>query len=985
VRLHRLVVTAFGPFAGTETVDFDALGADGLFLVHGETGAGKTTVLDAVAFALFGRVPGTRNDAKRLHSDHADPAAVPSVELELTVGGSRVVVSRSPAWDRPKKRGAGTTPQNATASVRWADFSGREPATGNEETARVTERLVGMTAEQFTQVVLLPQGDFARFLRAETAEREQLLEQVFGTARFARVEDWCRVRRTGAGRAVDAGELVLNTIAARLAQVAGTGQPGTVDASWLESTAATLADAFSVATTADDEAGAQVVRSGQVHAGERERAGLVRRRRELTARRDAAVAAAPRTGSERAALDAARRAVAVVPADAEAQRAAGDAERAAAGARAALDVVAAAGLDVPALDPGAALRATALRCRDEASRLADLEKRLVAAAADRAARAEVAGELAAIVAATATARAQLAAQPALVAAARAAVAEAAAADAGLAGLEGAVTAAATALTAGRARDAAAGRAADLVAAATDARRAELDAREHWLGLRERRLSGMAAELASRLTDGEPCPVCGSAEHPVPAGAGPVAVSEADEATAHAGHERARARLTEAERAVTTVERELATARAVAGDTPVLHLRAEARLHGRTRDAAADLAAHRGKLDSDLALREQGVVALTDFLAEQDQRRAGLTAELTGLDRDAAKLAAQERMARGDDPDVPARRRRLLAGAAAAATAADALTAAVAARDDAVDRLARATAAAVLAGFPDLAAARAAALTGAALAALAARVELTAAEHAAVTAGLADPELAGVDPDELIDLDAAAEAFRTADDRRSGTRRAAALAEQAATNFAALAAEWDTAEAAHAPLRAAYDELSALTDTLDGRGQNAEGLSLRSYVLAARLDEVATAASDRLATMTAGRYALTRGTGTGRRGTAGGLGIDVVDTWTGVSRPAKTLSGGESFLASLALALALADVVSAEAGGAVLDTLFVDEGFGTLDPETLDLVMGTLEDLRAGGRVIGLVSHVAELHERIPTRLHVRKARTGSTLGTTASA
>jgi len=988
MRLHRLVVTAFGPFAGTETVDFDALGADGLFLVHGETGAGKTTVLDAVAFALFGRVPGARNDAKRLRSDHADPAAVPSVELELTVGGSRVVVTRSPAWDRPKKRGSGTTPQNATASVRWTDGSGRGPVAGNEETARVAERLVGMTAEQFTQVVLLPQGDFARFLRAETAEREQLLEQVFGTARFSRVEDWFRARRTETGRRVDAGESVLTTIAARLAQVAGTGQPAAVDAPWLEGTASALADTFAAATAADDGAGAEVARHGRALSAARERAGLVRRSRDLTARRDAAAAASVATGAERATLDAARRAVAVVPADVEAHRAAGVAERVELAATRAVHVL---GLAEPgsaapsAAEPSpAGLRETALQCRDEASRLAELEHRLVAGAAQRSQCAQLADELAAIDTATETARGQLEEQPALVAAARAAVGEAASAHAGLANLETTSTAAATALTAGRHRDEAAGRATELVAVASRARTAEQDAREHWLRLREQRLSGMAAELAARLADGQACPVCGSTGHPVPAEPGPTVVSEADESRAHTDHERTQARLTEADRAVTTVERELAAARAVSGDTPVVQLRAEAQLRGRTYDAAAGLAVRRGELDADLALCEQGVAALRELLTELDQRRAGLVADLTGREREAAELAEQERLARGSDPDVPARRRRLLAGATAATAAADALTAADAARADALDRLDRAGAAAVRAGFPDLPAARAAARADGALAALAARVEATAVEHAAVAAGLADPELAGVDPSEVVDLDGADASVRAADERRAGTRRATALAEQAATNFAALTTEWDTAEAAHAPLRAAHDELSALTETLDGRGQNAQGLSLRSYVLAARLDDVTATASDRLGTMTGGRYALTRGTGTGRRGTAGGLGIDVVDTWTGVSRPAKTLSGGESFLASLALALALADVVSAEAGGAVLDTLFVDEGFGTLDPETLDLVMGTLEGLRAGGRVVGLVSHVAELHERIPTRLHVRKTRSGSTLSTTAA-
>ena len=183
----------------------------------------------------------------------------------------------------------------------------------------------------------------------------------------------------------------------------------------------------------------------------------------------------------------------------------------------------------------------------------------------------------------------------------------------------------------------------------------------------------------------------------------------------------------------------------------------------------------------------------------------------------------------------------------------------------------------------------------------------------------------------------------------------------------------------APVEGEYAELAALTDVVNGRGQNARQMSLRSYVLAARLEEVAVAASERLRRMSQGRYSFVHTDARGTHGRRGGLGLDVLDDYSGQIRPAKTLSGGESFLASLSLALGLADVVAAETGGAMLDTLFVDEGFGTLDADTLDLVMDTLDELRAGGRVVGLVSHVEELQQRIPVRLRVRKARTGSTV------
>src|SRR4051794_10745875 len=164
MRLHSLEVAAFGPYPERETVDFDVLGADGLFLLHGETGAGKTTLLDAIAFALFGRVPGVRNEARRLRCDYADNDVHTEVKLELTVQGHRLRLVRSPEYERPKKRGEGTTKQQARASLTWVGDapSGyeRDGLIRIEEVARTVERLLGMSAEQFFQVVLLPQGEF---------------------------------------------------------------------------------------------------------------------------------------------------------------------------------------------------------------------------------------------------------------------------------------------------------------------------------------------------------------------------------------------------------------------------------------------------------------------------------------------------------------------------------------------------------------------------------------------------------------------------------------------------------------------------------------------------------------------------------------------------------------------------------------------------------------------------------------------------------
>ncbi len=225
MRPHRLRVTAFGAFAGTEQVVFDDL--EGLFLLHGETGAGKTTLLDAIAFALYGRVPGERGTARRLRSDHASPGTATEVELEATIGGRRLRITRKPEQSRPKKSGPGFTTEQA--SVRLAEFS---PAgTWESKSTRIgevdaeIENLMGMSAAQFFQVVLLPQGEFAKFLRADAKDKEALLQKLFGTDRFRKVEDWLADRRRATEKEVGAALDTVAQLVARIAQAAGTAVP----------------------------------------------------------------------------------------------------------------------------------------------------------------------------------------------------------------------------------------------------------------------------------------------------------------------------------------------------------------------------------------------------------------------------------------------------------------------------------------------------------------------------------------------------------------------------------------------------------------------------------------------------------------------------------------------------------------------------------------------------------------------------------------
>jgi DNA repair protein SbcC/Rad50 len=1040
VRLHRLELTAFGPYSGREVVDFDRLGADGLFLLHGDTGAGKTTLLDAVAFALFGAVPGVRDQAKRLRCDYAEPSVVTEVRLELSVRGHRLLLVRSPEYLRPKKRGDGYTKQNAKASLTWVGTapSGHAPdgLTRIDEVGRTIERLLGMSKDQFFQVVLLPQGEFARFLCAETAEREKLLERLFGTQHFALVEEWFRNRRVEQGRVLEAGRLRCVQLVARLAQAVGSEPPAddVVGEAWLaslvdatEETAEEAATRELAAAVARDQAESELL-------ARRELADRVRR----VAAAHAELAVLSAEAESRTAwaeeLAAARRAAPVVSAHRELVRVETM-------ARAADDAVVTLVADAPSVEElrslvagyGADDRTTGVASNDALAGASSWTAPVGFAGAPRTPGAErdgagsragstdsgprernragpaprlwagwlreVAGALGGLVeeaglqaadqkrvdelrrleeradAAVASCGERLSSLPREVEGTREQLAEAARAVAELPAL----VAAREELTA-LARDAAQVPVARrVVRDRTDAAQAAVDAhqaaRESVLDIRERRLLGMAAELAGGLVGGEHCPVCGSTDHPLPAVGAVSQVTAADERTAAVREQDA------------DVVRQKA-ARELAGAEQTLGLLLD-RLRGRNADeldkalrAAVEAHEHAVRLAGEhRSLWERVRMLETESEAVMARLRAA-EKEVTGYARERVALAERiteraERLAVacGGHADVAARRAHLLSVADRLDALASALAEQVVAHGRVEEQGGVVRETVEAAGFPDVATALAAARPDHAV--LEKRLNDAAAREAGVRRVLADPELAGVDPDQRVEVGAAADAYSVARDEVNAAVVAARLARRRATDVAELAARLRAAWAELGPALARFEELSALTDIVNGRGQNARKMSLRAYVLAARLEEVAIAASVRLRKMSDGRFSFVHTDVAGPRGTRGGLGLDVLDAYSGNARSAKTLSGGETFLASLALALGLADVVAAETGGALLDTLFVDEGFGMLDANTLDEVMDTLDELRAGGRVVGLVSHVEELRDRIPTRLRVHKTRTGS--------
>ncbi|MEU6279188.1 SMC family ATPase [Streptomyces sp. NPDC047028] len=991
MRLHRLDITAFGPFGGSQSVDFDALSAAGLFLLHGPTGAGKTSVLDAVCYALYGAVPGARQSGQglNLRSDHAAPGTRTEVRLELTVAGRRLEITRQPPWERRKLRGTGTTVDKAQTWLRGYDATAgawRDLSRSHQEIGEEITQLLGMSREQFCQVVLLPQGDFARFLRADAEARGRLLGRLFDTQRFADVEKRLADRRRTTEARVREGDTTLLADAHRMQQEAGDamdlpglapGEPGLAEA---------VLGAAAVARSTTRErltvAECRLTAAESAHAAARRALGDVRELARLQARfaeaRQRAERLQERDGEHRAVRDRmerARKAETVAPA-LELR------EAAAAEHRRATDAEAHARGTLP--DPHAAADATGLAAaaRRTAEELGGLEsarraeQRLAALAGERTglddqerADEDVLCEADAWLADWDPTRTAL--QSRIEAAQQAATRAEQLAERR--------EPARRRLTAARTRDElAAGLEQAGQRALASAQRA-VDARTHWLDLKEQRLNGIAAELAAHLTDGAPCAVCGATEHPAPARKVDGHVDRETEERALAAVQRAEEQRTEDERRLGGVREALAAATAEAGDAPTARLAAEADELEREftrarRDASALHAAH-----EELRRAEQERERrLTDRQQAAVRTAARLTRRET-LDREQATLEEELTQARGGAGSVAARAAQLERRAALLTAAADATRAA----EDAAHRLkdadARLADAAYRAGFDTPRTAADALLDAAAHRELQHRLDARQAEEAAVRAVLAEPGTAAAAAQPPADPASAEQAAEGAEQRLREAVSARDAAARCRTQLDRLSARATDGVRRLAPLRQEYDRVARLAALTAGTSaDNERRMRLESYVLAARLEQVAAAATVRLRRMSAGRYTLVHSDDRSGRGRSG-LGLHVVDAWTGRERDTATLSGGETFFASLALALGLADVVTDEAGGVRLDTLFIDEGFGSLDDETLDEVLDVLDSLRERDRSVGIVSHVGDLRRRIHARLEVVKGRTGSSL------
>jgi DNA repair protein SbcC/Rad50 len=995
VRPLALRLQAFGSYAGAFAIDFARLGRHGVFSITGPTGAGKSTIFDAIVYALYDDLPGFRVNS-HVRSQYADPGTRTEVVLEFEAEGRHWVLTRAPAQARPSARGrSGLVDDPSKVVLAEAGDGGAVLTRKRDVTERLAE-LVGLDKAQFEQVVLIPQGRFEEVLKAGTQERADLLAKLFPVDVYRRTTD--ALRQLAADRRDAYEELtrgrratedrIRAEVAAFLAEAPpdGPGDAPTADDT-TDAVEPDLADLPGVrdrlaATLASvtAECDAAAVRHEAARAAHAAAEDALRRweqwRRDVAEARDhpaeAAADADVALTLERAATVATLSTSFEAWRDATGRLAALDAERT--DLRRTVAAVGDDGAEPAALDSAVSAHLLSATLAAEADALEAADRRFVELGhrhdeldRDERARVERAAALAESVAERDGLALRVAEAEAATATGAARAAERPAAVARIAQLERDASAV-------RDRAAAAREVRGLADDQDAARRRLVAAEARAAALRTAWRSGLAGRLAAHLEDGAPCPTCGATEHPSPAAPGADAPTDDELAAAEDGV-----------RACAEVQHDIDVR--VAG--------ARARLDALPPDPGSDdvedrLAAAR----SDLAAIDAAVADHAAETAALDRLRADAAAATTRIDAERAALAGlsgtlTERRARWeDDRDAFVAEFGALAPTGTAASARRELAVAVAALAANLEATASATTArtehlAAMAptlrafGVDDPDGLERWRMPEDAVRAARARLDERVERRRQVALRI-DAYAAGGGPSDVPEVAPSLQAEREAAEAHVDlVGRVASMAGRLAAVEAA-ATELADGAAAVAGARRDKEEADTLAGVCAGlgNGPDATRLSLKNWVLAYYLRQVLAHANRRLDTMTNGRYALALSEehADGRR--PWGLDISVRDAETGQSRPATTLSGGETFMAALALALGLADVVSAGANYSI-GALFVDEGFGSLDGDSLDTVVDVLRSLQDGGRMVGVISHVQELQDALPNGITITSTTHGS--------
>ncbi len=1038
MRIRRLEMVGIGPFTQRQVIDFTAFDESGLFLLEGPTGSGKSTIIDALTFALYGDVARQKDASKdRLRSNRLEDGQRSEVDLVFEVRSGLYRVARTPAYTpagRKTQRNSKATlvrvveDPSAEAGVRTVE----DIASGPSKVGPEITRIVGLDKEQFLQTIVLPQGKFARFLTATSDERERILRDIFDTRVYVAFQERLAEAAASSRAALAERERAAAGAMARVAGVAvpgvaldaaegggdrgagapaGTGQEGAGAPGESSRGAAAPGGAARGADPdpcAEDPAPALEWARGRHRLVEEALEGARLAAAEADARDSEQQEELRRALDDLAAVERHRRLVEQLAGLEDAQPGIDELRARCRSGRAAQRVLAYADAHERAVRAREAARLlVARRWREagcdgeppassaEASASCPLWRGAARAASQRAAALEGLAAVEAALPGRVQRVAALEADEASAAERLRACEEAARVlpsqiERAQAGLE-AMRADAAAVPAARAElerlddRLEASRRADVLRAsltglsealreavrgAKVADAAARDAHDLWL-------SATAGALAAGLADGSPCPVCGSESHPSPAPLSEDGITREQVRGLDEARQRADGELADAKSAHSDAVREISRLNAIAGD----HTGAIEELRGA---AASRLRALEGA-----ARRIPGV----EEAIGQERARLG---ELEGRRADAAASLARARAALDEERAALERARGQVAEHApggrtiaesieeseALASAFSALLEAASTWNGACEQeeSARAEFVAQLgrSGLPsDGDSWRGALVDEDLLDSYEARVSAHGQQLFALRQALASQEAERTGGLDAPDVEGARERARASARARVAAHQRVGSLEQCARE---LGSAVESLASCVDELRAARQEAGPVRRLADiaaaSSPENLAATPLSAWVLVSRLEEVLRATNPRLAAISSGRYELVAVPDDGTQSRKSGLGLRIVDHDTDTERSARTLSGGETFYTSLALALGLADVVTAEAGGVELRTVFIDEGFGSLDAHTLSLVMDQLHQLRDGGRCVGVVSHVEEMASQIPDQVRVRPLPAG---------
>ena len=856
---------AFGPYAGETVIDFEKLQGRHLFLICGPTGAGKTTILDAMCYALYGKTSGDRTGEK-MRSDYADSSERTEVIFDFMLGDKTYRATRSPAQMVDKKRGSGQTLAAMQASLSELE-DGKEINTLRTGIEEAAGKLIGLNADQFCQVILLPQGDFRKLLVAKADEREAILKQLFKTQRFSDFKDRLKDRLDAKVRE----KMEKQTREDQILSSSGATDEKQLS-QMVEEAGKELKEAQDIVKSREKE-------SNEFREVYQKETALMGHFTELekALKQDAALKNEEgRMKEMEASLSLIRSARELAPYFVQ------------------LD-----GITREGKQEAVKLK-TARADMETYSKLNEtLEKRIQELDAMKEKREEERK--------TALKMQDLVPKAKLYGAA-------------VQALKNAKNALSRAEEETK----------RLQAAAEAARKARDEQKEKADAVRKSYIDGQAFLLAEGLEDGVPCPVCGAIHHPAPARGGDHVAKAEDVERAQKEYERASAAYDRA------------------NDAKEKH----------STGAYAKAVSDHAKADAQMKTLEEIPEAYRDpkFLEMESTR---LLADIRKWEQDKETAAAQLRKAGAD----------LSASQAACRNAEER-------REELVKKYRETESvlkeASDKAGFQSLDECKEWYKKKDTEESVRKTLEQYRADRKSTEERIKaeEQETAGKERPDMLALNEKSKALQ--DQLKKASERAAALKERTETLQKAVS-DARAIEKELEDLRKEEGLIRGLYDLTSGKKTR---ITLERYVLGTLLDDVANAANLRLLSMSRRRYSLHRMTDESGLG-KGGLSLEVSDSFTGRSRPANTLSGGETFLASLSLALGLADVVQSRQGGVRLDTMFIDEGFGTLDPDSLNSAMNTLIDLQNTGRMVGIISHVPELEERIDARLRVTPAEKGS--------